>query len=134
LQFLGERAPRRRLVRPASARRRHFSGFCRLRFPPRRDSPMTRSRRIFAALALGLCVGAPAFASPDPTQVVFTVDAETNEAFSLPDQMDAVCAGALPCGAMEIVRLLRQRGWAATIFLNVFEQQRWGGTVMRDIA
>jgi peptidoglycan/xylan/chitin deacetylase (PgdA/CDA1 family) len=68
------------------------------------------------------------------TRVVFTVDVESNSAFELPDQVDAVCKGGVPCGLMEIVRLLKERQWSGTFFLNVYEHQRWGETAMRNIA
>lgn len=85
-------------------------------------------------LVAGSLVAWPAAAAPAPTRVVFTVDAETNASFTLPHQMDVVCSNGSACGAMEIVRVLDQRGWSATFFLNVYERRKWGEVVMRDIA
>jgi peptidoglycan/xylan/chitin deacetylase (PgdA/CDA1 family) len=93
---------------------------------------MTLARRLVAAAAVcALLIGAPSAAAG--TRVVFTVDAESNE-FRLVDQMNAVCADGSACGVMEIVRLLRERRWSGTFFLNVFEHRQWGETAMRDIA
>jgi peptidoglycan/xylan/chitin deacetylase (PgdA/CDA1 family) len=66
--------------------------------------------------------------------VVFTIDVESNAQFRLPDQIDAVCEDGSACGLMEIARLLSDRGWPGTFFLNVYEHRQWGETAMRDIA
>lgn len=67
------------------------------------------------------------------TRVVFTVDVESNE-IRLPDQVNAVCADGAHCGLMEIARLLQERHWSGTFFLNVYEHKQWGERAMRDIA
>ena len=76
-------------------------------------------------------VGSPLLAS---TRVVVTVDVESNEIFGLPGQMNAVCADGTACGLMEMVRLLNERGWPGTFFLDVYEQRKWGETTMRNLA
>jgi peptidoglycan/xylan/chitin deacetylase (PgdA/CDA1 family) len=68
------------------------------------------------------------------TRVVITVDVESNEAFSLPAQIDAVCQGGTKCGLMEIARWLRERGWSGTFFLNVYEHRKWGEPALKDVA
>jgi hypothetical protein len=35
---------------------------------------------------------------------------------------------------MEIARMLQERRWSGTFFLNVYERAQWGDSVMRDIA
>lgn len=67
------------------------------------------------------------------TRVVFTVDVESRE-FPLPRQVDTTCKDGIRCGLMEMVRMLREQGWAGTFFLNVYEYQRWGEVEMRNIA
>lgn len=84
------------------------------------------------AIATGV-LAAPSIASAE-TLVVFTVDVESNETFHLPDQVNTVCTDGTHCGLTEIVRLLQERQWAGTFFLNVYEHHRWGQTAMREIA
>jgi peptidoglycan/xylan/chitin deacetylase (PgdA/CDA1 family) len=67
------------------------------------------------------------------TRVVFTFDVESNAMYRLPDQIDAVCSDGSACGLMEIVRLLNQRGWRGTFFLNVYEQRLWGETALKTL-
>jgi peptidoglycan/xylan/chitin deacetylase (PgdA/CDA1 family) len=94
---------------------------------------MTRAwKRIGAAIVCAL-LARTASAASGSTVVVFTVDVESNE-FRLPDQIDAVCSDGSACGLMEIARLLKERRWSGTFFLNVFEHRQWGETAMRDIA
>jgi len=95
---------------------------------------MTRACRLIVASLVWFVLVGSAFAASDRTRVVFTVDVESNETFSLPDQLDVVCKDGSACGLMEIVRLLKERGWSGTFFLNVFEHQQWGETAMRNIA
>jgi peptidoglycan/xylan/chitin deacetylase (PgdA/CDA1 family) len=86
------------------------------------------------ALLLGLvCLlhGQTPAAAP---RVVITIDVESNDAFTLPAQVDARCTDGSACGLMEIARMLKSRGLAATFFLNVYEYPRWGEPAMRDIA
>jgi peptidoglycan/xylan/chitin deacetylase (PgdA/CDA1 family) len=78
-----------------------------------------------------LAVAAPASAG---TRVVFTIDVESNETYTLPEQVDAVCADRAPCGLMQIARLLQDRGWSGTFFLNAYEERQFGAQKMRDIA
>ena len=75
---------------------------------------------LIALTVVTIVLGGPAGASPG-TLVVFTIDVESNEAFTLPDQIDAVCKNGTACGLMEIVRLLEQRHWSGTFFLNVYK-------------
>jgi hypothetical protein len=81
------------------------------------------------ALAL---FGSSAAASAQ-SRVVFTVDVESNDAFGLPAQVDASCEG-VPCGLIAISRLLEERGWAGTFFLDVYEHTRWGNDALKRIA
>ena len=83
-----------------------------------------------------MCVllSGPALTAAGGTQVVFTVDVESNETFPLPDQINAVCKDGSACGLMEIARMLEERGWPGTFFLDVYEHRQWGETVMRNIA
>jgi peptidoglycan/xylan/chitin deacetylase (PgdA/CDA1 family) len=87
--------------------------------------------RLAVSTAVLGCLALPASAA---TRVVFTIDVESNEHFRLPDQVDAVCADGSACGLSEIVRRLRDRQWSGTFFLNVYERQQWGDSVMRKIA
>jgi peptidoglycan/xylan/chitin deacetylase (PgdA/CDA1 family) len=89
--------------------------------------------RVIRAGAFCAFLALPA-AALGATRVVFTVDVESNDRLRLPDQIDAVCQGGAACGLTEIVRLVGARGWSGTFFLNVFEQQQWGETAMRNIA
>lgn len=93
---------------------------------------MSRARRLTAALASFLLVGSNE--ALGETQVVFTVDVESNQFFPLPQQIGAVCMDGSACGLMEIVRMLDERGLAGTFFLNVYEHRSWGEAAMRDIA
>lgn len=77
-----------------------------------------------------LCAPTSVRAAP---RVFFTIDVESNEMFTLPEQVDAVCKDGSTCGLMEIVRMLQERGWAGTFFLNVYEYRRWEEAAMRDI-
>jgi peptidoglycan/xylan/chitin deacetylase (PgdA/CDA1 family) len=88
--------------------------------------------------SIGLCVlcallVVPALASAD-TRVVFTIDVESNDVFNLPSQVNAVCKGGSACGLDEIARLLNERHWSGTFFLNVYEHKQWGEKAMRNIA
>jgi peptidoglycan/xylan/chitin deacetylase (PgdA/CDA1 family) len=89
--------------------------------------------RSFAALLIiaGLSTSPGAHAGP---RVVFTIDVESNQTYSLPRQLDAVCQDGSACGLMEIARTLKNRGLAGTFFLNIYEYPRWGEVAMRDIA
>src|SRR4051794_27358528 len=93
---------------------------------------LARGQRACGLLMAFVLAGAPSASAA--TRVVFTVDVESNQTYSLPDQVDAVCVDAKPCGLMEISRLLQARGWAGTFFLNVYEERRFGAQVMREIA
>jgi peptidoglycan/xylan/chitin deacetylase (PgdA/CDA1 family) len=85
-----------------------------------------RSGMLLALLA----VAAPASAG---TRVVFTIDVESNETYTLPEQVDAVCTDRAPCGLMQIARLLQDRGWSGTFFLNAYEERQFGAQKMRDM-
>src|SRR5690349_18642486 len=92
------------------------------------------SRRFIVVFAV---VGALAACAPTAsagTKVVVTIDVESNATYRLPDQVDAVCADGSSCGLMEIARLLNERGWSGTFFLNVYEHPLWGQPAMRQIA
>ena len=88
---------------------------------------------IVIALLAWVLLAAPAAAAGRGPIVVFTVDVESNESFSLPAQVDARC-GANACGLMEIARLLGEHHWAGTFFLNVYQHRQWGEATLRDIA
>ena len=92
-----------------------------------------RAVRWIGPVTLCAVLCTPGIVSAD-TRVVFTIDVESTEAQKLPDQMDAVCTDGSPCGLMEIVRLLKERHWSGTFFLNVYEHKKWGETAMRRIA
>ena len=96
-----------------------------------RQPARTVSNIFWIAVFCGL-IGAPAAASSGPV-VVFTVDVESNGAFRLPDQIDPVCADGSRCGLMTIVRMLEERKWPATFFLNVYEHREWGEGRMREL-
>lgn len=81
-----------------------------------------------------MLLAARASAAPGRTLVVFTIDVESNDTFRLPDQIDAVCTDGSACGLMEIARLLTERRWSGTFFLNVYEHPKWGLTAMRNVA
>ena len=85
-----------------------------------------------ALFALCLLTASPVAAAEEPV-VVFTVDVESRSPLLLPDQIDTLCADGKPCGLREISRLLRDRGWPATFFLNVYEHREWGEEAMRRI-
>jgi peptidoglycan/xylan/chitin deacetylase (PgdA/CDA1 family) len=84
-----------------------------------------------ALLALFVAGAAPAAAGP---RVVFTFDVESNAYYPLPQQLDAVCNDGRPCGLAEMVRMLNDRKWPGTFFLNVYEHQRFGDAFMRALA
>jgi peptidoglycan/xylan/chitin deacetylase (PgdA/CDA1 family) len=89
-------------------------------------------RRLLRALQLiSALLIAPAVAGAP--RVVYTIDVES-QALPLPEQVNAICTDGTACGLMEIARMLQQRGWAGTFFLNVYEHRRWGEPLMRDIA
>ncbi len=87
---------------------------------------------VLAAALLTAPIGTVPAAVP-ATRVVITVDVESNEV-PLPEQVDAVCGEGAQCGLMEIARLLQERHWSGTFFLNVYEYPQWGESTMRDIA
>ena len=95
---------------------------------------MKAAWRLIAAGVVCALLAVPASAASGKTLVVFTVDVESNETFQLPDQLDAMCKDGSACGLMEIARLLEERGWSGTFFLNVFEHRQWGETTMRNLA
>ncbi len=66
--------------------------------------------------------------------VIITVDVESTEGITLPEQKEAVCVDKTPCGLQEMVRLLKEKGYAATFFLNVYEYKKYGEPVLEDIA
>lgn len=90
-------------------------------------------RRVLAALLSVIVLSTPGKVQAVP-RVLFTIDVESNGAFSLPQQVSAICKDRSACGLMEIARMLKERGWAGTFFLNVYEYRRWGEAAMRDIA
>lgn len=67
-------------------------------------------------------------------RVMISVDTESNEMLSLPRQVDATCAGGVPCGLMRMVSVLEQRGMAGTFFLDVYEYKAWGEPALRSLA
>jgi peptidoglycan/xylan/chitin deacetylase (PgdA/CDA1 family) len=73
-------------------------------------------------------------AAPARTSVVLTFDVESNEEFRLPDQLNAVCEDAAPCGLTTMVGMLQRRGWPGTFFLNVYEHKKFGEDTLRNIA
>lgn len=86
---------------------------------------------LVALLVIIIFIPANVRATP---RVIFTVDVESNGQFTLPQQLKAICKDNSACGLMEIARMLQEREWAGTFFLNVYEYQRWGEATMRDIA
>lgn len=93
---------------------------------------MRASSAIAIIVAWTLATAAPAAGATRP-RVIVTIDVESNEQYSLPEQVDAVCEGT-PCGVMEIARQLQARGWSGTFFLNVYEHTHWGADTLKDIA
>ncbi|MFO1418582.1 MAG: hypothetical protein U1E83_07905 [Methylotetracoccus sp.] len=67
------------------------------------------------------------------TRAIITIDVESNDRFTLPEQVVAACPGAPDCGLMGIVRMLQQHGMSGTFFLNVYEQIKWGESALRGI-
>jgi peptidoglycan/xylan/chitin deacetylase (PgdA/CDA1 family) len=63
-----------------------------------------------------------------------TVDVESTERLPLPQQIDAVCAGGVRCGLLQIARMLEEHRLAGTFFLNVYEYKAWGEPTLRSIA
>jgi peptidoglycan/xylan/chitin deacetylase (PgdA/CDA1 family) len=86
------------------------------------------------AVSAALCGAWTPAANAAPTRVVFTVDVESNAEVALPDQLDTACEGPTACGLFEIVRMLGERGWAGTFFLDVYEHRPWGEAAMRSLA
>lgn len=70
--------------------------------------------------------------------IIITVDVETtgykNVSLPLPDQVDAICQDNQPCGLQLMVQCLKERGYAATFFLNVYEYKRYGEKPIMRIA
>jgi peptidoglycan/xylan/chitin deacetylase (PgdA/CDA1 family) len=98
----------------------------------RTRKPVRIVSSILCSAVLCALLGTPAAASSGPV-VIFTVDVESNGAFRLPDQIDPVCSDGSRCGLMTIVRMLEERTWPATFFLNVYEHREWGEPLMRDL-
>lgn len=94
---------------------------------------MTPRWLLAAAAAVWVLLGGVPSAAVG-TRVVFTVDVESNESFPLPNQISAVCQDGSACGLMEIVRMLDERGWPGTYFLDVYERRQWGDATMRNLA
>lgn len=90
--------------------------------------------RAVAVLVAWVLAGAVSNAAAGQTQVVFTIDVESNNTFGLLEQLNATCLRNVPCGMDEFERTLAAHGWPATFFLNVYEQQRWGEAPMRALA
>jgi hypothetical protein len=93
---------------------------------------MRASSAITVIVAWTLATAAPAAGATRP-RVIVTIDVESNEQYTLPEQVDAVCEGT-PCGVMEIARQLQARGWSGTFFLNVYEHKRFGAEKLKEIA
>jgi hypothetical protein len=74
-----------------------------------------------------------ATASPAATRVILTIDVESIDGYSLPEQVDTVCQTGSACGLMEIARMQRERKFSGTFFLNVYEHRIWGEGKMREI-
>jgi len=66
--------------------------------------------------------------------VIVTIDVESTASLPLPNQVDASCEEKVPCGLMHIVDMLKERGFAGTFFLNVYEYKAWGASNLRNIA
>jgi len=94
---------------------------------------MRRTLRSAAVCALVMFVVGVGRASAG-TRVVFTFDVESNAMYRLPEEVDAVCKDGSACGLMEIVRLLDERRWSGTFFLNVYEHRLWGESAMKALA
>lgn len=92
---------------------------------------MIRIARV-AVAGLAVLLGTVSWACGKPA-VIVTVDVESYEGFSLPEQVNASCEGGVPCGLMEIAGMLKERGLAGTFFVNVYEHRRWGQDAMRTI-
>jgi peptidoglycan/xylan/chitin deacetylase (PgdA/CDA1 family) len=67
------------------------------------------------------------------TRVLFTIDVESNAVFALPQQVTTLCRNGVACGLMRVASMLKERGWAGTFFLNVYEHRRWGDAAMRNV-
>jgi hypothetical protein len=72
--------------------------------------------------------------------VIITVDVETTKyqnrssALPLPEQVNAICETNIPCGMQKMVSMLREKGYAATFFYNVYEYQKYGEETVKNIA
>ena len=100
----------------------------------RNPAPTTRRRagaRSVALAALALVLPAIAPAAP---QLLVTIDVESVDGSTLPNQVDAICRDQAPCGLMEIARLLEARNLRGTFFLNVYESRYWGEPALQEIA
>ncbi|MDY6853836.1 MAG: hypothetical protein SWO11_03875 [Thermodesulfobacteriota bacterium] len=70
--------------------------------------------------------------------IIITVDVETtqynNVSIPLPDQLGTICQDRRPCGLQLMVKRLKESGYAATFFLNVYEYKRYGEKPIMRIA
>jgi hypothetical protein len=92
------------------------------------------------SLVRGIAIGLFAVVAQlgDATQaspaLLVTIDVESSESLSLPAQVDAACESSVPCGPMQIAKILNSRGFAGSFFLNVYEYKAWGEDRLRSIA
>lgn len=70
--------------------------------------------------------------------VIITVDVESKQYADaqspMPEQVNAVCNDNIPCGLQKMVDLLKEKGYPATFFFNVYEYKKYGEKPIMEIA
>jgi peptidoglycan/xylan/chitin deacetylase (PgdA/CDA1 family) len=89
--------------------------------------------RSLSALTIIVLTFVHCFADNELPVVIISIDAET-KSISLPEQMDLVSKGGISFGLREMVRMLNERGYSGTFFLNVYEYKSYGETALKEIA
>jgi len=92
----------------------------------------------FLFVFFGLSIGAQEAQLQKSPIIIITVDVESTYfdgvSISLPEQVQAICTGGIPCGLQGMVSQLKRRDYQATFFLNVFEHKAYGVETIRNLA
>ncbi|RJQ53798.1 MAG: hypothetical protein C4526_06185 [Nitrospiraceae bacterium] len=94
---------------------------------------------IIAAICIVLTVSNFAIASDNGLPIVIiTVDVESKKIdgveLPMPEQVNAICMNNISCGLGKMTELLKEKGYPAVFFLNVYEYKKYGEEPVMEIA
>ncbi|MBI5408114.1 MAG: hypothetical protein HZA14_01960 [Nitrospirae bacterium] len=88
-------------------------------------------------ILLILSSGSIAYSS-EPPFVIITIDVESRKfndaSWPMPEQVNAVCMNNVPCGLGKMTELLKEKGFPAVFFLNVYEYKKYGEKPIMELA